>query len=91
MKASIASGPTVDMVNAGVEIQMYQGGILNSKTCGDQVNHVVTIVGYADDYYIVRNSWGASWGEGGYIRVASGVEGTGVCGILTAGTRPETN
>lgn len=49
------------------------------------MNHAVTIVGYSNDgettpYWIVRNSWGADWGEKGYIRIAI-QEGDGVCGI----------
>ena len=97
MKASLQSGPVVAMVNAsGTEFMYYSGGILNSATCGDQVNHAVVIVGFSstengDDYYIVRNSWGSAWGEQGYIRIAAGQDGSGVCGILTYNARPLTN
>ena len=38
------------------------------------VNHAVTLIGYGTDpsegdFWLVKNSWGASWGEGGYIRL----------------------
>ena len=96
LKASLQSGPVVAMVNAGgTDFMYYSGGILNSSTCGDRVNHAVVIVGFSSDddgdYYIVRNSWGADWGEQGYIRVAAGQDGSGVCGILTYNARPITN
>ncbi|CAG9327353.1 unnamed protein product [Blepharisma stoltei] len=63
--------------------QLYKGGIV-SNNCGTQVNHFALIVGYdqtnSPPYWKVKNSWGASWGEAGYIRIAV-VSGDGVCGI----------
>lgn len=59
--------------------------MLDSTDCGTELDHAVIAVGWgtdedAGDYYIVRNSWGASWGDGGYIKIAA-VEGDGICGI----------
>jgi len=51
----------------------YTGGIM--KSCGNQVDHCVQAVGVdtgSNGYWKVRNSWGTSWGEGGYIRLAYG-------------------
>jgi len=51
----------------------YNGGIM--KTCGTRVNHCVQAVGVdasAGGYWKVRNSWGKTWGEAGYIRLAYG-------------------
>jgi hypothetical protein len=48
------------------------------------LNHGVTLVGQGKegdlDYFLVRNSWGRSWGESGYIRMWVGT-GSGTCGI----------
>jgi len=70
--------------------QGYTGGILNTKKCGHNLDHAVTAVGYGtekgQEYLIVRNSWGASWGEEGYIRMSLDVTGDGVCGVLMDST-----
>jgi KDEL-tailed cysteine endopeptidase len=96
LKAAIDAQPTCVAVEADTDFQFYSKGILNAKNCGTNLDHAITAVGYGADasgnqYYIVRNSWGASWGESGYIRIAAGKDGDGVCGILLDSTRPSTN
>ena len=55
-----------------------------ADNCPTQIDHAIVAVGYGTEngvgYYIVRNSWGTSWGESGYIRIAE-ASGLGVCGI----------
>jgi len=64
--------------------QLYQGGILTKK-CGKKLDHGVLAVGYGTengvDYWKVKNSWGANWGENGYVRIERGVPKDGECGI----------
>jgi len=80
--SSLASyGPLSIGVDAA-SWQNYGGGIVRSG-CGDQMDHAVQLVGYSTasgGFWIVRNSWGASWGEGGYIYLAFGRD---VCGMAT--------
>ena len=64
----------------------YAGGIFNDYSCGVDVDHYVTAVGYGTDangwsYFILKNSWGTDWGEQGYMRIAS-LSGVGLCGML---------
>jgi len=95
IKAAVAAQPTCVSVDAeSSHFMNYSGGILNTKRCGHQLDHAVTAVGYGvengQEYLIVRNSWGPSWGEKGYIRMSLEVGGAGVCGVLLDSTRPTT-
>jgi len=93
LMAAIAGGPVSVTVEADTSVfQGYTGGILNSSACGTSLDHAITAVGYGNkngqNYYIVRNSWGASWGDQGYIMIAA-VEGTaGICGIQQTSVWP---
>ena len=80
------TGPLAVALNAN-PLQTYSSGILDktSSQCPTSgMNHAVTMVGYGHDdasnkdYWIVKNSWGASWGESGYFRIR---RGNGTCGI----------
>jgi C1A family cysteine protease len=95
LKAAIAQGPVSVTIEADKTVfQMYSGGIFDSTLCGTDLDHAVTAVGYGSDvdrdYYIVRNSWGASWGEQGYIRILA-TKGKGICGIQQVSLWPSTN
>jgi len=48
----------------------YRSGIFSN--CATAVNHGVLAVGYTGDYWLIKNSWGTSWGETGYIRLTRG-------------------
>jgi len=72
--------------------QMYSSGVFSGE-CGTNLDHGVAVVGYGtdngQDYWIVRNSWGASWGEKGYIRLARNVaDAAGQCGVAMAASYP---
>ena len=75
-------------------LQFYQSGIFTGP-CGNDNDHVVTVVGYGQEaltpYWIVRNTWGASWGEQGYIRMkrfADDRNPGGLCEIAKYGSYP---
>ena len=74
--------------------QLYKSGVLNNTKCGTSLDHAVVTVGYGNesgqDYWLVRNSWGSSWGENGYIKIAA-VAGDGICGIQMGPLYPTVN
>jgi len=67
-------GSVVVLIEADQQsFQFYSGGVFDNAACGTTVDHGVVVVGYGTDsgknYWTVRNSWGGSWGEQGYIRM----------------------
>ena len=85
------NGPLAVALNA-TPLQLYMGGIVDyaSWLCGTSgINHAVTLVGYgtgSKDYWIVKNSWGKSWGESGYFRIARGKATCGINYYVTTAT-----
>jgi len=82
-------GPLSISLNAD-HFQTYRNGIMDPVFCDTEIlNHAVLLVGFGvdkdilrdDPYWIVKNSWGTSWGEDGYVRI---YRGKGVCGINEA-------
>jgi len=77
------------------DFQLYSSGIFTG-TCGTNLDHGVGLVGYGTDYYILRNSWGSSWGLNGYMLIGKGNDptgkpynnGAGQCGLLMEGSYP---
>jgi len=91
LQSALASGPVSVAIEADqIAFQLYSGGILESTgglfhTCGTNLDHGVLAVGYGDGFFKVKNSWGASWGESGYLKISS--EGN-TCGIHSDATQP---
>jgi cathepsin K len=46
----------------------YDGSIMRDDTCSGSANHAVTMVGYTGSFILVKNSWGAGWGDAGYVK-----------------------
>ncbi len=85
IKAALVNfGPVAIAIAAGSScFRNYQSGIIGpgSCECSGSVNHSVTVVGWGEGYWIIKNSWGTGWGEKGYARLAMGVAG-GTCRMM---------
>jgi len=80
--ALVKYGPLAIGIDA-LPMQLYFGGIMDlGILCPPSLDHGVTIVGFDDTgakpYWVIKNSWGASWGEKGYLRI---VKGKSACGL----------
>ena len=87
LKSALQRGPVSVAVEADqTAFQFYHTGVV-TKGCGTQLDHGVLAVGYGtldgQEYFLVKNSWGPSWGDKGYIRIAPDQ-----CGITHAASYP---
>jgi len=68
--------------------QFYHAGILDDTSCGEDLDHGVLLVGYGTEgstpYWRVKNSWGATWGDKGFIRMVYGKNQCGISNELNA-------
>ena len=90
LKAALNKGPVSVAIEADqTAFQFYTSGVITSG-CGQMLDHGVLAVGYGtesgQDYFLVKNSWGASWGDQGYVKIGAG--SSNVCGILSQPSYP---
>lgn len=75
MKAELLRGPISCGIDANAAMEAYTGGIFSSA--GNSINHIISLFGWGvdvdtgDEYWLLRNSWGEPWGEGGTMRIVT--------------------
>ncbi|XP_073023120.1 cysteine proteinase COT44-like [Primulina eburnea] len=90
---AVATQPvSVGICGSDTGFQLYSKGIFTGP-CSTSLDHAVLIVGYdskdGKDYWIIKNSWGKSWGIDGYMHMLrNGGNSQGVCGINTLASYP---
>lgn len=88
LKGAVAKQPVSIAIEADTRyFQSYTSGILDSTSCGTNLDHGVLIVGYGEQngmkYWNVKNSWSSSWGDNGYVKIlrSDSTNDKGICGI----------
>jgi len=90
MKSALTQQPVSIAIEADQRsFQGYKSGVLTSG-CGTKLDHAVLAVGYGtengNDYWLVKNSWGTSWGLSGYIKIG---RNDNQCGVLSQPLYPQ--
>jgi len=92
LKSAVSKQPVSIAIEADRSaFQLYKSGVLDSTSCGTNLDHGVLVVGYgtdgasAKDYWKVKNSWGKTWGESGFLRM---VRDKNMCGLALQPSYP---
>ena len=99
MKSALDEQPVAVAVDAGsLAWQFYFGGVVRGL-CGTSLDHGVLAVGYGyqeksmlfsgTNYFKIKNSWGSSWGEHGFIRLKAKDDSKGTCGVYLSASTPQ--
>jgi KDEL-tailed cysteine endopeptidase len=95
LKVAVGKQPVSVAIEADTRyFQSYSSGILTSTSCGTNLDHGVLVVGYGEEngqkYWLVKNSWSATWGEDGYVKIlrSESTNDAGICGIAMSPSFP---
>ncbi len=94
-KNAVSQQPVSVAIEADTrEFQLYKSGVITGDKCGTNLDHGVLTVGYGEEngvkYWLVKNSWSASWGDNGYVKIerTDSTNTPGVCGIASQPSFP---
>ena len=94
IKAAVEQQPLSIAVMADNDaFRNYSSGVITADQCPGRQDHAIQLVGWGNDgtqdYFIVRNSWAAVWGDAGFAKLAADSNDEGTCGMNTFVFYPE--
>ncbi|MQM20653.1 hypothetical protein Taro_053677 [Colocasia esculenta] len=93
LRRAVAYQPVSVIIEAHSRaFRFHRSGVFTGE-CGTRTDHFVTVIGYGReyngiDYWLLKNSWGPSWGQGGIGKIQRNFGGAGKCGILIQSVYP---
>jgi len=94
LMAAVASQPVSVAVDGGdMTFQFYKGGVMTGS-CGTDLDHGIAAIGYGatsdgTEYWLLKNSWGTTWGENGFLRMEKDIsDKKGMCGLAMEPSYP---
>jgi KDEL-tailed cysteine endopeptidase len=94
LMAAVASQPVSVAVDGGdMTFQFYKGGVMTGS-CGTDLDHGIAAIGYGatsdgTKYWLLKNSWGTTWGENGFLRMEKDIsDKKGMCGLAMEPSYP---
>lgn len=84
LASALGTSAITVLVYADSAFQSYRSGVLTAPTTCN-LNHAVLATGYSSSYWKIKNSWGSSWGDNGFVRMT---RGKNICGINSGPNAP---
>jgi hypothetical protein len=82
LASALGSSAVTVTLQADSKFQHYSGGILTGVSTACNLNHAVLATGYGSNFWKIKNSWGSSWGEKGFVRIQRTTSGCGPMGLF---------
>ncbi|CDW86181.1 cysteine protease [Stylonychia lemnae] len=87
MKMTLMNQPYAIGISSSSEVfRFYSSGVITSYDCSQNIDHSVLLIGWGKtnynlEYWIIKNQWGTSWGENGYVKVMINNDGLSPCQV----------
>jgi hypothetical protein len=82
LAAALMNGPVTVTVAADNQFANYHTGIMSGVPTQCNLNHAILATGFGPNFWKIKNSWGASWGDEGFAKFERSTSGCGPFGIF---------
>lgn len=91
LSGALMNGPVTVSIAADDQFANYHSGVLTGVPTACNLNHAILATGYGSNFWKIKNSWGANWGQNGFAKFERTTEGCGPYGLFfqDAGFQPK--